>query len=175
MIAPGPSISDASSPGPPPVDLGLRIETPENVVLTYTLAGPTLRAGAYLIDFSIRAAVVFAAFTVVMCASAVTPGAAMGFFLLLLFVASWGYSTCFEAFWNGRTPGKWTVGLRVIQDKGYPITFWSAAGRNLVRAADSLGAPAHRLDRRVDLARGLRVPMPQRTPRPARVEGRPPG
>ena len=142
MIAPGPSISAPASPGPPPVDLGLRIETPENVVLTYTLAGPTLRAGAYLIDFAIRLGIVFAAFVIVMCAAALAPGAATGFFLLLMFAVTWFYYTLFEAFWNGRTPGKWTAGLRVVQDKGYPITFWASVGRNFLRAADGMGCYA---------------------------------
>ena len=142
MIAAGPAAPDSATAGPPPVDLGLRIETPENVVLTYTLAGPTLRAGAYLIDLSIRLGVVFAAFVIVMCAAALTPGTATGFFLLMLFAFSWGYYTLFEAFWNGRTPGKWTAGLRVIQDKGYPITFWASVGRNFLRAADGMGCYA---------------------------------
>jgi uncharacterized RDD family membrane protein YckC len=139
MIAPVPPTIDApaSTPGAP-VDLGLRIETPENVILTYTLAGPTLRAGAYLIDLAIRVAVFTGVVSVVTCASVVTPGAAMGLMLLAWFFLEWGYFTLFEGFWNGRTPGKWTVGLRVIQDRGYPITFWASAGRNLLRFADGL-------------------------------------
>jgi len=140
MIAPGPSpIPDpASSDGGSFVDLDLRIETPENVVLNYTLAGPTLRAGAYLIDLAIRIAVMSGVIAVVMCASLVTPGAATGLLLLAWFMLEWGYFTLLEGFWNGRTPGKWTLGLRVIQDKGYPITFWSSAARNLTRVADGL-------------------------------------
>lgn len=139
MIAPAPSpIADPAAPGEGPVDLDLRIETPENVVLNYTLAGPTLRAGAYLIDLSIRVAVMAGVISVVMCASLVTPGAATGLLLLAWFLLEWGYFTLLEGFWNGRTPGKWTLGLRVIQDKGYPITFWSSAARNLTRVADGL-------------------------------------
>lgn len=121
------------------VDLGLRIETPENVVLTYTLAGPTLRAGAYLIDLALRLIIVWTAGALLFCAALVTPNAATGAMLVLWFLLSWCYFVLFETFWNGRSPGKWAAGLRVIQDKGYPVTFWSAAARNLVRPADALG------------------------------------
>ena len=140
MIAPvtadEPFLTPADSPRL--VDLGLRIETPENVVLTYTLAGPTLRAGAYLIDLSLRLILMTAVVMFVTCAAFFTPGAAVGVLLLVWFALEWGYFTLFEAFWNGRTPGKWALGLRVIQDKGYPITFWASAGRNLLRFADGL-------------------------------------
>lgn len=138
MITAPDALNDDATGSPPVVDLGLRIETPENVVLRHTLAGPTLRAGAYLIDFSIRFFVWVTAFLITMCAAIVTPGAAIGLMLLLWFLLEWGYFTLFEGLWNGRTPGKWVLGLRVIQDKGYPITFWASAGRNLLRFADGL-------------------------------------
>lgn len=137
MIAPA-SLSTADPAVPTAVDLELRIETPENVVLNYTLAGPTLRGGAYLIDLAIRIAAISGVIAVVMCAAVVAPGAATGLLLLVWFFLEWGYFTLFEGLWNGRTPGKWTLGLRVIQDKGYPVTFWAAAGRNLLRVADGL-------------------------------------
>ncbi|MBA3315563.1 MAG: RDD family protein [Planctomycetota bacterium] len=126
-----------ASAAPPIVDLGLRIETPENVVLTYTLAGPTLRAGAYLIDFALQMVLLTLAAGLVFCAAFVAPNIAFGLLLVFWFALSWWYFTLFEALWNGRTPGKWAVGLRVIQDKGYPVTFWAAVGRNFLRAFDS--------------------------------------
>ncbi|HEX6984601.1 MAG TPA: RDD family protein [Planctomycetaceae bacterium] len=140
MIAPAAPAPPFASPADPPpvVDLGLRIETPENVVLTFTLAGPTLRAGAYLIDLALRLIVMTGVLVVVTCAAFFTPGAATGVLLLVWFALEWGYFTLFEAFWNGRTPGKWALGLRVVQDRGYPITFWASAGRNLLRFADGL-------------------------------------
>ena len=41
--------------------------------------------------------------------------------LLLLgyFVIVWAYYIVFEAMWNGETPGKRWMGLRVIKDGGY--------------------------------------------------------
>ncbi len=122
---------------PPIVDLGLRIETPENVVLTYTLAGPTLRAGAYLIDFSLQMVLLIIATTFVFCSSFLAPNIAVGVLLIFWFTLHWWYFTLFEALWNGRTPGKWAVGLRVFQDKGYPVTFWASVGRNFLRYFDS--------------------------------------
>jgi hypothetical protein len=53
-------------------------------------------------------------------------------------VLEWFYGCVFEGLWSGRTPGKWLVGLRVIKDGGYPISFFDALLRNLLRAADGL-------------------------------------
>lgn len=125
-------------PALPIVDLGLRIETPENVILTYTLAGPTLRAGAYLIDLALQMVTLTIVAMLVLCAAFVTPNVALALLFVTWFVLSWWYFTLFEAFWNGRTPGKWAVGLRVIQDKGYPVTFWASVGRNFMRAFDTM-------------------------------------
>lgn len=121
------------------VDLRLRVETPENVVLTYTLAGPAVRAGAYLIDLALRIAVLGILYSLLTVSSLVAPHAAVGVMLILAFLSSWFYYTLFEAFWNGRTPGKHVLRLRVIQDKGYPIHFLAAFGRNLARVVDAIG------------------------------------
>ncbi|MBM3449874.1 MAG: RDD family protein [Armatimonadetes bacterium] len=44
----------------------------------------------------------------------------------------------FEAIWNGQTPGKRVVGIRVVRIDGRPIGFGQAATRNLVRVLDAL-------------------------------------
>ena len=128
-----------ADPGRSVVDLSLRVETPENIVLTYTLAGPMLRAAAYMIDFAIRAAVLGALAMVLLCSAMITPHFAIGTLMILLFLSSWFYYTLFEAYWNGRTPGKYVMGLRVVKEKGYPITFLAAFGRNLARVVDAIG------------------------------------
>lgn len=120
------------------LDLTLRIETPENVVLTYQLAGPAVRLGAYLVDLAIRMAIMIAATFVVMCSGLALPGVSMGMYLLLVFVLEWGYYVISEGCFRGRTFGKALFQLRVIQEGGYPITLWAALLRNLVRAADNL-------------------------------------
>ena len=57
---------------------------------------------------------------------------------LVLFVLNWGYFTLFEAFWNGRTPGKKVAKIRVIQRSGRPIGFFESLARNLVRYIDQI-------------------------------------
>jgi len=59
-----------------------------------------------------------------------------GIFLLIVFLLQWGYFALFEAFANGRTPGKRVARIRVIHQSGRGITFVEALGRNLVRAID---------------------------------------
>ena len=57
-----PAWSDSATRNSASVSTDLVIETPENVVLTYRLAGPAVRLLAYLIDFVVRGMIVFAAF-----------------------------------------------------------------------------------------------------------------
>lgn len=120
------------------LSLEMRIETPENVVLTYQLAGPAQRYVAYLIDFFIRLAIIYASWYVVSMLVIILPGTAMGILLLIAFINTWGYYTISEGFFKGQSIGKSFCGLRVIRDAGYPITFWPALLRNLVRSADSI-------------------------------------
>ena len=56
--------------------------------------------------------------------------------ILLLFLVWSGYFALFEWAWNGQTPGKRWLRLRVIREDGRPVTFWEAAARNLVRIFD---------------------------------------
>jgi len=55
-----------------------------------------------------------------------------------IFLLNWGYFTLFEAFWNGRTPGKRVARIRVIQRSGRPIGFLESLARNLVRYVDQI-------------------------------------
>jgi len=55
-----------------------------------------------------------------------------------LFLLNWGYFTLFEAFSNGRTPGKRVAKIRVIQRSGRPIGFFESLARNLVRYIDQI-------------------------------------
>lgn len=150
------------------VDTRTEIETPENVTLSFNLAGPGSRMSAYVIDLLIRVAV-FWGFS--FAASALVPvlgdGLSIGGTLIGMFVLEWGYSALFEAFWRGQTPGKRVFGLRVLKDAGYPIGFYDSVLRNLLRAADVLpfgyGAglvcmtATRRLQRIGDLAAGTIV------------------
>ncbi len=117
----------------------LTIETPENVVLTYRLAGPAVRLLAYLLDFVFRAALLFAMYlAVIVGALAGLGGISVGMFLLMIFFVDWAYYGISEGFFRGKTIGKFVFGLRVIQEEGYPVTLWGALLRNIVRAGDSM-------------------------------------
>ncbi len=120
------------------LSLEMQIETPENVVLTYQLAGPAQRYIAYMIDLAIRLAILFGAWMVINMVGIVLPGTAIGIFLVIMFLNTWGYYTISEGFFKGQSIGKHVCGLRVIRDGGYPITFWPALLRNLVRSADAI-------------------------------------
>ena len=122
------------------IDTQAHIETPENVRLTFRLAGPGTRLGAYLIDLLIRFAVVWGMSIVIGITAPflMSSGLSIGLMLLGLFLIEWFYGCVFEGFWSGRTPGKYVMGLRVIKDGGYPISFFDAVLRNLLRAADAL-------------------------------------
>lgn len=59
-------------------------------------------------------------------------------FTFSLFLLNWGYFTLFEAFGNGRTPGKRIAHIRVIQRSGRPIGLFESMARNFVRYIDQL-------------------------------------
>ncbi len=61
---------------------------------------------------------------------------AIGIFVLIVFLMQWGYFALFEAFGNGRTPGKRVAKIRVIHQSGRGINFVEALARNLVRFVD---------------------------------------
>lgn len=122
------------------------VETPELVVLSYTVAGVGSRAAAAVLDYLICALafVVLAVLFVAMGAGSVfagaSPEAAVGWAVAIIalaqFVVLWGYYVLFEALADGQTPGKKSLGLRVVRDGGLSITFGASAVRNLVRIID---------------------------------------
>ena len=58
--------------------------------------------------------------------------------IFIVFLLNWGYFTLFEAFWNGRTPGKSVAGIRVIQRSGRAIGLFESMARNFVRYVDQI-------------------------------------
>jgi len=122
------------------VTTALHVETPENVVLDYQLAGPSVRAAAYAVDFAVRIGIfmILAIFIGIASAGAFMPLLGVGFLFVLRFVVNWFYYVISEVFFRGKSIGKHAFGIRVIQTRGYPITFWPSCLRNLLRAADAL-------------------------------------
>jgi uncharacterized RDD family membrane protein YckC len=115
------------------------VETPENVVLTYQLAGPSVRLMAYIFDLIVRMVFMYVfSICVIIPLTMAFAGGSLGVLLIFMFVLEWLYFGLSEGLFRGKTIGKHFMGLRVIHEGGYPITFWGAILRNLVRTADSL-------------------------------------
>ena len=116
------------------LDTTRRVATPEGIELTLRLAGPVPRALAWAIDFLLRLGVLLA----VMLVASPLGRAGGGILLLAAFFVEWLLPACFEAMWNGQTPGKRALRLRVLNDDGTPLRWPGALTRNLLRAADFL-------------------------------------
>jgi uncharacterized RDD family membrane protein YckC len=123
--------------------------TPERVTLQYDVAGIGSRSAAALIDVAIQAVVVvvvslpvigfFSLFSPPRNGGGPGPWLVFSLLALLvvgLFVVLFGYYVFFEIVWNGQTPGKRALGLRVLRENGYPVRPGDAVVRNLVRVVD---------------------------------------
>ncbi len=115
----------------------LSIDTPENVLLNAEVAGFGSRCLAALVDYTIMGVVFFCALTMISTlrldgSSTVVILALYLFFFVLFFF----YHLIFEILWNGQTPGKRVLGLRVIRADGLPASVTSLVIRNLVRIFD---------------------------------------
>jgi len=128
----------------------LIIETPEHVPLHFALASIGNRFLACAIDhtFQVLAIILMViAFTVVANYSSVgeqlsnAPKWVKAVLIVIVFLIVSGYFAFFEWIWNGQTPGKRLLKLRVIREDGRPVTFWEAAVRNLLRTFDMMPAP----------------------------------
>lgn len=123
----------------------LTIDTPEQLPLEFPLAGVGSRFLAFLVDSMIQLVVGLAAFITLFVlgvalegyirAAAIWTLAVLG---LTVFVVYYGYFAFFEAIWNGQTPGKRYMGIRVIKENGAPISVFDAVSRNLLRLVDQL-------------------------------------
>jgi uncharacterized RDD family membrane protein YckC len=123
----------------------LSIETPELVSIEMPLAGIGSRFIALLVDTLIWLAGLFmlglvfwAIQPAVEAFSQISYQWAFAIVTFVIFLLNWGYFTLFEAFCNGRTPGKRVAKIRVIQRSGRPIGFFESLARNLVRYVDQI-------------------------------------
>lgn len=111
-----------------------KVETPEGVELALRLASPLPRAAAWLIDTLIR----IAGINVLSGILALGGGVGWGLLFIANFAALWLYWVFFEVLWDGATPGKRLMRLRVVHDDGTPVTWGSSIVRNTVRFVDTL-------------------------------------
>jgi len=96
--------------------------------------------GAGFLVFAVLAAIVLPAMHAF---SKISEQWAAAIVILLVFLVNWGYFTLFEAFWNGRTPGKRVAKIRVIQRSGRAIGLFESMARNLIRYVDQFPFPLH--------------------------------
>ncbi len=132
----------------------LTIETPEQVDLQMQLSGVGSRLLAVFTDSLLQFTVTLILFLLAALLLTAIPSLGRGAhaldwsgavkkwalagIILVQFVLLWGYFTLFEAFWNGQTPGKRLLKIRVLADSGRPITLFESMARNLLRIIDFL-------------------------------------
>jgi len=130
-----------------PVADQLTIETPEQTSLHFDVAGIGSRFLALSIDllmqFLVGIVVGIAGSFAISGIEKVAPRAGVwsaAILILFYFFLYFGYFAFFEIIWNGQTPGKRKLGIRVIKDSGRPLTPAESIGRNLMRIVDWLPA-----------------------------------
>ena len=125
----------------------LQVITPEQVEVTYELAGIGSRFLAVLIDHTIQVVAILligiagelgarAFFDRLLSGGAPLYVEAVAGFVV--FALMFGYFIAFELLWAGTTPGKRLMGLRVVRDRGFAIDPFASVIRNLVRIIDFL-------------------------------------
>jgi len=137
----------------PPADDGYDLRTPEQIDLQYDLAGIGSRFMAMALDGLIQSLLIVALGAVFgLGAALLTAGLrdligqystiflviGVALAVLLVFALGWGYFIFFELIWNGQTPGKRAVGIRVLTTRGEPVTLVHSLVRNLLRLVDAL-------------------------------------
>ena len=131
----------------------LIIETPECVPLAFALASIGNRFLAVAIDHAIQFTSIAVVVLIFLFAAGVfntdeptlpdafgseTPNWIIAVMIIVLFLLFTGYFALFEWWWDGQTPGKRLMKLRVIREDGRPITLWEAIARNLLRIFDAI-------------------------------------
>lgn len=124
----------------------VRFVTPENIEVSYEIAGIGSRYMAAVVDHLLQLAIILLiawAASLVSVTASVFNSADLPIYVqaisgLVIFAVIFGYFVLFELLGGGRTPGKRLTGLRVVRDGGYPIDLYASIVRNLVRIVDFL-------------------------------------
>jgi uncharacterized RDD family membrane protein YckC len=124
------------------------LELPEEINLQVELANVGSRTLAILVDLAIGGLVLFTFYALSMLLAhdiaddwltRLTSNALRTVLMLLIFGFQWVYFNFFEWLWNGQTPGKRLLHLRVIKADGSPVSGIDVLLRNLSRPIDTLG------------------------------------
>jgi uncharacterized RDD family membrane protein YckC len=121
----------------------MEIETPDQVKVTFEIAGLGRRALATAYDLWIQAlltlGIVLLGLVVVLSLGmglSVLAGPIGAVLIAANFLVWWAYFIYCEMTMNGQTPGKRKLGLRAVRTNGAVVTFLHSAVRNLVRWID---------------------------------------
>jgi uncharacterized RDD family membrane protein YckC len=127
------------------------LELPEEIDLQVELANVGSRTLAILVDLSLGGLVLFIVYALSLLLARnmvddwltkVSTNAVRALLMLLVFGFQWGYFSVFEWLWNGQTPGKRLLHLRVIKVDGSPVSAVDVLLRNLSRPIDvTIGLP----------------------------------
>jgi uncharacterized RDD family membrane protein YckC len=128
------------------MERNVEIATGESVTFSYELAGLGSRFFAVFIDLAIQLAVVIVVLLLILWVSFALPAPTkntpltkvedavlLALLVIATFMLFFGYFIIFEWRWNGRTPGKRLLGIRVVRDGGFPLDFTASVVRNVVR------------------------------------------
>jgi uncharacterized RDD family membrane protein YckC len=120
--------------------LARRIETPEGVILPIELGQRGERAVAFILDFLIVIGIIIALYILLILVIVGGKFSGVGWLFALVMLASFFirsfYFAFFELRWQGTTPGKRAMGLRVIDRAGGPLTPQAVLARNLMREVE---------------------------------------
>jgi uncharacterized RDD family membrane protein YckC len=113
------------------------VTTPEGVPLRFVVAPIGDRAAAFLIDLVVPIGIVLVIVVLAMFASIFTKGSEFAAAaILMIFLLRNFYFVWFELRWNGTTPGKRKIGLRVVDYRGGPLTAEAVFTRNFLREVE---------------------------------------
>jgi uncharacterized RDD family membrane protein YckC len=128
----------------------IKITTPENIEVEYTLADIGSRTAAVIIDSLVQGLFLLVLGIAIVLIIVYSPdfweshyGWIVGVSLLIYAIITYGYFIAMELSMNGQTLGKKFMSLRAIRTNGQPITLKHSAIRNLFRVfLDMLGIGA---------------------------------
>lgn len=129
-----------------------KLQTPENVELDFTLAGIGNRVFALIIDYCLFSLIQIIYLLIQIILPDFVTNVLVNFlgdvdnieiwiFAILLLIGFFiyaGYFVFFETLWQGQTPGKRFVKIRVIRDDGRPVGLQQATLRALLRPVDDI-------------------------------------
>jgi len=134
------------------MERNVEVPTGESVAITYELAGLGSRFLAVFIDMAIQVTIALSVLLFFAWLGSAIPNSsayksqpatrdaekigeaiAIAVFVFAGFLLFFGYFILFEWRFEGRTPGKRLLGIRVVRDGGFPLDFTAAMVRNIVR------------------------------------------